>query len=634
MKQTLRITEWSGGTSADDTVGPKASVAYSRQHDFRSTPSLLQLQPQLAEDSNGVVTDLLMDGVLAPSGDIYWIGDTGNFYKRAISDGSWTLITDFGQASGGSLVYRSDTDSILIPLQNKVAEYKPVSGTPIAAQVYVNRYGASRSELTTALRAGGGNTYTLATSISEASTAQCSILSDIEPGYSVKVRVIAKGTGDLTLTLHDDANNNLGSSTVVNASLNPGSLNEFVFTVPIRLLVKPNARTYHFHLTSTVADATVAVGTSGDLSTADFEFWASRFVETHNGLHPAMQFLQYTLYGNERYVAQHEPLEDNATNAEWQRHRLTFPSGYEVCGMTPYQEFAAIACERQNSNGSIDFQNGIIFLWNGIDTTYSQAIPIPEGSPQSIYSYENELYWHAGGSWYTLVGGKPQRIRRLPGATEEFGGVYNQIGINPNMATVRRGVLLSGFPTSTANSGIEHGVYSLGSLDRTYVPSFGLDFNISTGSRFNSGNNLRIGCVKNLGDLFFVSWRDDFNSKPYGVDSLSPLSLAASDARVESLWISGNPEMDIVALSLKVVFKALPANCTVTPIWRTERDGAWTNEDGSIVQAVAGDTSVKLAIDQRCNEIQVGAITETQGNNVSIRAIALQIDPLPEEVDL
>lgn len=633
-KQIIRMKGWAGGQSPDDTAGPAQSFAYGRQFDFRSAPSVLQLQPQLSEDSAGVVTDLLMDGVLAPNGDIYWIGNTGNFYKRSISDGSWALITALGQASGGSIIYRSDQDAILIPLQDKVVEYKPVSGTPVAAQVYINKYGPSRSVNSSALRSGGAFTYALTTSISEVATALCSFTSDIEPAYSIKPQVVTKGTGDWTLTLHDDANNNLGSATVVNASLTAGVLNEFVFSTAIRLLVKPNARTYHWHLTSTVADGTVATSAANDLSTADFEIWASRLVTTKNTLHPAIQFLQYTLYGNERYIASHEPLEDTATNAEWQRHRLTFPSGTEAGGMALYREFVAIACEQQTSSTTINFQSGMIYLWNGTDTTYTQAIPIPEGSPRSLFSYENELYWQAGGSWYKLVGDKPQRIRRMPGATANFSGSYNQTTVNPNMTTVRQGVLLMGFPTSTANTAIEHGIYSLGSLDRTYDSSFGLDLTISTATRLNSGiNNLRVGCVKNFGDLLFTSWRDDGHTPAYGVDVLSPLSTAATSARLEALWFdSGASDKDMVALGMKIVFKALPAGCTVTPIWRIARDGAWNNESGA-VKAVAGDTSVILAIDQRTAEVQLGMIITTTGSNVKIRTIALQYDDLLNEQD-
>lgn len=641
MKQIVRMKIWAGGQSADDTTGPTGSFAYGRQMDFRSAPSVIQLHPQLGGDDGGVVSDLLMDGVLAPNGDIYWIANTGNFYKRAVSDGSWTLIANLGQVSGGSLIYRSDQDAILIPLQDKVAEYKPVSGTPVAAQIYVNKYGPSRSVDTAALRSGGTQVCTLATSISESSLALCSFVSDIEPVYSIKVRVIAKGTGDWTLTLHDDANNNLGSSTVTNANLTAGVLNEFLFTAPIRLLVKPNARTYHWHITSTVADGTLATTTINDLSTADFEIWASRLVTTKNTLHPAIQFLQYTLYGNERYVATHEPLEDVATNAEWPRHRLTFPSGFEVCGMALYREFVAIACERQSSSSTVNFQSGVIYLWNGTDTTYTQAIPIPEGSPRGLFSYENELYWHAGGSWYKLAADKPQRIRRMPGATDNFAGAYNQTTVNPNVATVRQGVLLTGFPTSTAIGSIEHGVYSLGSLDRTYDTSFGLDLTISTGARFNNGtNNMRIGCVKNFGDLLFVSWRDDDHTPSYGVDRISPLSTAATSARLEALWFdSGAADKDLVALGMKIVFKALPAGCTVTPIWRTAREGAWHNEVGTI-KATAGDKSVILAInsengdDPRCNEIQLGAIITSTGGNVKLRTIAFQFDDLTSEQDL
>lgn len=635
-KQIVRIKGWASGQSPDDTAGPAQSFAYGRQVDFRTSPSVLQLMPRVVEQSGGVVTDLLLDMVLTPSGDIYSIGDSGNFYRRLTSDGSWVLLANLGEAPGGSLVYRSDQDAILIPLQTRVAFYGRLASSPILA---VNKYAASASTDIAASSTGGGFTYTLSTSITESVTAQRTFKPDIEPLHSIKLFVVLKGTGDWTVTIHDDANTILGTSTITNANLSSDALNEFTFSTALRMLVKPNARTYHIHVTSTVADGTVAAGTSNDFSTADFQILANRFVTTTNGLHPALQFLQYTTYGNERYLSVHEPLEDVPTNDEWQRHRLTFPSGLEVCGLAQYQEFEAIACERQAQTFSVEYQFGFIFLWDGISTTYSQVIPVPEGSPRSLFSYENELYWHADGSWYKLVNQKPQRIRRFPGATEEFGGIYAQTAINPNMATVRKGVLLTGFPSSTNDTTIEHGVYSLGSLDRSYDTSFGLDYVLSSGSRFNTpGKNLKIGCVKNFGSELYISWRDDSNdnANDYGVDSVSPLSVPATSARVEGLWFdNGDPEKDMVAMQIKASFKTLPEGCTVTPIWRTARDGAWNNEDGTI-QGVAGDTSVILAVDQRCNEIQVGAIIErefTTNTNVNLRTIALQFDDLGTEQD-
>lgn len=631
MKQTVSIKQWAGGRSPDDTRGPMGSFAYDRQVNFRSSPSVLQLNPQLFEDSGGVVTDLIMDMVLAPSGDIYAIGDTGNFYLKKASDGTWELLTNFGEASGGSIIYRSDMDALLIPLQTKVAQYSPVAGTPTEAQLYVNKYGPSASTDSAASSSGGAQTYTPTTSMTENATALRSFTPDIEPLHSIKVKIITKGTGDWTLTTHDDANNNLGSVTIANANLIANALNEFVLSTPIRMLVKPNARTYHFHLTSTVADGTVACSTASDLSTADFEMWARRFVTTHNGLHVTVQFLQYTLYGNERYLAVHEPLEDTATNAEWKRHRLTFPSGLEVCGLALYQTWAAIAAERQNSNGALDFQHGVIFLWNGTDTTYENAINIPEGSPRSLFSYEGQLYWHADGSWYRLIGQQPDRIRRFPSVTEEFSGVYPEMTINPNMMTVRRGVLLSGFPTSTNNTTVEHGVYSLGSLDHTYTESFGFEQVISTSSRFHSpSNNLKVGCVKNFGDEFYVSWRDDSNNpNHYGIDVISPLSQAAGDGRYEALWFDDSlPEKSKDWLRMKVVCAALPDGATVTPIWRHIRDGAWNNENGSQGQLTAGKTQVVIPIEKKSTECQLGVIIAGGGSNVKVRTIALQFDDL------
>lgn len=634
----VRIGRYNGGQSADDTEGPVGSFAKGEQLDFRSAASVVQLTPQMTEQSGGVVDDLILDAALTPNGDIFFIGNTGKLYRRDTDTGNWTLVADLGENSGGSIFYRSDQDALLIPLQTKVAYYGPVSNKPV---VDVNRYANSTSVDTLAYRSGGSASYTLpiAGTLSESNTAKCEFQADIEPLISINVKILTKpsGSNNLSIYVHDDANTQLGFSTILSADMQVGQWNRIDFTVsgtaspvgPYRLLVKPNARTYHFHVTSSDGTGTIAVATADDLSTADFQIEAPRFVTTRNTLHPAIQFLQYNVYLNERYVAVHEPLETVATNQEFQRHRLTFPSGFEGCGVALYREYLAIAVERQN-NGSLEYQNGIIFLWNGFDATYTDAIPIPEGSPRSLFSFENELYWQADGSWYTLNGRKPERVRRFPGATEEFTGVYAQTTVNPNMSTVRKGVLLAGFPSNTNDQTMEYGVYSLGSLDRTYDHSFGLDYYLSSGSRLNNGtNNLTIGMVKDFGDELYVSWRDDSTTHHYGVDSVSPYSQAATAGRFESLWFdAGLPEHEQINHRMKLICQALPAGCTLTPIWRTERGGVWTNENGALAQATAGQKEVVLAIDQRTNEIQLGFIIATTGSNVKVRTTALEYDPL------
>lgn len=623
MKKIISQSRFSGGISGDAKEGIKNSFAYSQAIDFRKKPSQFSVLPGTAKTSSGVVTGLVEAMVQVSNGKRYALDASGNFYLISTA-GVWSNIANVG-TGGAGLIYRQDVDRIIMTGTNNASSYYPVSNSP---SIEPDKYGRSRSEDPEALREGGTLTYAPITSISESGTDKCSITPDIEPMYSIKIYVTAKGTGDWTVTVHDDANNNLGSSTITNANLTNTALNEFVFTTPIRMLVKPNARTLHFHVTSTVADGTMQVTTANDGSTADFEMWADRFVTPNNGLHPAEIFQQFCVFGNERYLSVWEPLSDDPTNLEWNRHRLTFPPGYEVCGLATTDEFLAIACERRSTDDSREFQDGKIFFWDGGATTYNYFIDVPEGAPYGICSYKNLVYYMAGGALWAIAGRKETvKIRTFANTDSEFSGSADYTFVNPNMMTTRRGILLMGYPTKTSNQSLEHGVYSWGAIEKNYSNSFGYSYVISTGEKLNDGsNNLRIGMVKNFGDTLYISWRD---GSDYGVDIVDNSSEPATTGTWESLiFDNGLPYKEKLALSVKVNFKTLGSDITITPKYKIDRESSWQTGD-----AISSGDSAKLSINKRFKEIQFGIDATCAGSDTpEVISVGLEFDDLSEEI--
>lgn len=127
--------------------------------------------------------------------------------------------------------------------------------------------------------AGAANTYTVPTSITESATTRHDFIPEkVAYNQSIDVYIVAKGTGDWTMTIHKADNTpvqmcdpsnlaDLANSyqvTVANASLTNGELNRFNIDW---VSLDPDV-TYHYHLTSTVADGTVKTTTSNDLNTA------------------------------------------------------------------------------------------------------------------------------------------------------------------------------------------------------------------------------------------------------------------------------------------------------------------------------------------------------------------------------
>lgn len=515
-----------GGWATDDQLGGPSSFAYSKGIDFRKKPTQFSVLPGARKETGGTVTDLVQNEVMTNDGVIYALGSAGSFYKRTTA-GVWSKQATLNSNGSHGLSYRRDTDAVYATSLNTVSEYSPISNSP---SIKIDKFGASASSATTAYLTGGSLTTAIGTTTGEASNQKQEYQPDIEPCVKIGVKIVAKGTGNWTLTLHDGVNNVLGTVTVANASLNNNAINYFSFSSQIRQYVKPNARTYHFHLTSTVADGTVASSTANDLNTCDYEYWADRLINTNNGMHPQETFLQYQCFGNGNYLSAWEPLSDVPTNAEWLRHRLTFPAGLEVCGLAPFNEYLAIACEQRSTSATVSAQQGYIFFWDGLASTYNYYVKIPEGSPYSLHEHKNILYYFAGGAWYGYANAAPVKLRTMPNTDSEYTDRVDQTIVYPNMATIRRGIHLFGYPSTTTNQSIEHGVYSYGSIDKNYQESFGFSYPISTGTLTNTSGNLKIGMVKNFADMLHISWQDDANG--YGVDIVDNYS----DPQPTAIW--------------------------------------------------------------------------------------------------
>lgn len=600
---------WVGGQATDKKTGIANSFADSQSLDFRTSPSQMSVLPATRRADNGVVTDLVQNEVMTPDGTIYAIGSTGNVYRISPA-GVWSLFGNIGSVGTFGINYRADQDAIYIPGTDSVSQIVTVSTNPT---LQVGFYGSSLSTYDNSTnsgfnvnsnQSGSTNTTTVSTSYSETNATQLRYFqTDINPIVQIGVNVVSKGSGDWTLVVHDGLNNLLGTSTIMTANLVNNQFNEFTFSTPLQINVpasntaggtSSNIQTYHWHLTSTVADGTVASTTLNDLSTADMNLYANRLVSTKNGIHAQVTFQQFECITNGRYLSTWEPLGDpSPSNSEWERQGLVFPPGYEGCGETVFNEYLVVATGL-TTTGANTAQQGILFYWDGLSSTYNYFTPIPEGIPESIHTYENAVYYEAGGNWYTItsVAATPQKIRRLPG-TEDLYNESNVVShINPNMGSVRYGVHLIGWPSTTANPNIPYGVYTWGQADITQPYSFGYSYLLSTGSEFNDGvNNLTIGMVKNFGNILHISWQD---SGKYGVDIVDAGSGVAPFASWESLIEdSGITTKQKQASYLEAHWLDIQDGVSIVLKYSINR-GDWVYSSGVTSNAAAGFSNTNL----------------------------------------
>lgn len=623
--RALVYNSWVGGQAVDKKVGIPNSFADSQSLDFRKSPSQISPLPRTARTDNGVVTDLVQNQVMTAAGLIYAVGSSGNVYKVTAA-GVWSLFGNIGQSGTFGMDYRQDQDAIYITGTTTVSSITTVSTTPTLNPSYYNESQSTYDNSTQAgfnvnsNQSGSTLTTTILTSYTEGVTTQERFSqTDIQPISKIGVNIVTKGTGDWTLVVHDGLNNQLGTVTVITGNLVSGQINYFTFSTPIQVNVGPNAaQTYHFHLTSTVADGIVSSSVANDLSTCDMQLWANRLVATTNGIHPMVNFQQFEVIGNGRYLSVWENLGEAApSNTAWERQKLSFPPGYEVCGLTVFNEYLVIATEFVTTSNTA--QQGIIFYWDGLSSTYNYFTRIPEGSPEAIHEFENALYYVAAGTWYTItsVAATPQKIRSLPGSENVYTSSNTRTRVYPYVGTVRYGIHLLGWPSTTANTGIPYGVYSWGRVDYSQPNSFGYSYILSTGSQAVTGsNNLTIGMVRNYGNVLYISWRDDSGgSVTYGVDIVNASSPPAAFSKVESLiYDAGMVTRDKQASYTEAKWLTIQDGVSIVLKYSINR-GDWVYSDYFSNDNLWGPDGVagygrldvgSSGIEERFNELQVG----------------------------
>lgn len=641
---------FSGNWSTDTHLGIKYSAPYVQGFNVRDFPSQLTVGPTLAQTGDGEVVDLIQGFVGLPDGiTVYGLGDRGYVYRY---DSDWHAEGKIS-ASGGGLDYRYDTDQIFLTGTKTVSAINNVTSLFGSPTLQPDLYGPSFSTYNnstnagfnvSAYQVGSSSTTLIPTAINESEDNRRAFQVDVDPLNKISGFVVSKGTGDWTLTLHDGLNHVLGQATIPNASLVNESWNDFYFTsspnAQVRVSPYPNARTYHLHLTSTVADGTTSSSIKNTLSSCDLMIWADRMV--YGAIHPITRFLQYELIGNGNYLSVWEPLSTVPTNAEWLRQGLVFPSNLTVTGLATQNEYVVVAATDSITDSSI------LFFWDGVTQTqdtqlfaYNYSVAIPEGAVYGLTTYQNVVYYFAGGAWWALPGASttPIKLRTMPGFQNIPGG-------NGSFVPYQGGAVVNGIHHLAYNvvGDFKPGVYSWGAVDKNYPPAFGFEL---APSRQNTNRtdefSVTLGTITPLSAGTFVSWREDRGvlSTLYGVDVQSwpaPLSI------YESLVIdNGYRAREKLALFMEASFYQMEEGDAIRLKYRLSPEDEWTySEEYTLSNLWQGqDHYARLNIpsDARFYEAQVGVemttttiIGRTSAQAPYVSLVSFIYDDLKSEV--
>ena len=653
-------TAFYGGQGTDLKIGIKNSFGDAECVDARKNPSSLSVLPGSAKISDADLQGLIVNMTQTPNGVRWGVSTNGSLYKIDTSNDISVAGTLTGWTAGtfGDLSYWPLTDRIYVTGLDRIYAYGPVlkAGTPAVttitaaastyptvAQILVrdrdNKWIGGGTDRWT-FKTGSTTTYTVPNAaISETDANKCVFLPDQSPMTRIAIKFAAKGAGDVTLTIHDQQNNVVGAVTVTAANVSTSVPTNFDFTATKLGEYKNFGTEYHMHLTATTTGFTVETYEANLLYGLHFYFYAALLDTTLKKCHPILNWAgSKLLIGNGQYLVDWLPSGLAAIDgSEFQRHRVIVENGMEVTSLTSNDEYVVLGCEKVSTAAGRIYQMGMLGFWDGFADALNFKIDTPMGEPKSLYTNQNITYAIIGGAVYAYTGGKMlTKIRTIADSQSEFTGLNDQTDSYPSSMTVRRGILLMAYPSTTNLTTMRHGIYSWGSIDKNYPNSFYYSYNIpeATGNYNTSAKQYTLGGVWNFGDTLYFSYNihdNAGNTDSFNLAVVNNSSKPASTFKYESLAYDGGvPWKDKMALRLAASFSALPNGSTITLKYKID-DGAWVNDTHV---AANGDTETYMEINKRFKNIQFG-FTGTNSVDVTvspvITGIALNVRDLGEE---
>ena len=678
-------TEFYGGLSTDNKIGIENSYADGECLDVRKSPSQMTVLPMSRKlPDSGVITGLMTAMTQSKDGNIWGLDDAGAVYKIDENNAITKVYAGDG-SSGFGLEYSNIDDALwwadgvahtmhsygpilnpagLSPSQNRfytIADHSEYIDYAIVIQQNGDQiFYQSDPDIK---RSAGSSTATVPTSVSETNANKILFLPAIAPVAEIKVRFMAKGTGTVTMYIHDENNNVVARSLAKNASdISTSGYTTFTVMPNPSASASPSNQfsptlwsgdtieagdVLHIHLVASTSGFTVKTSVASNMYlTADIGHNALTLHKTFNRKHP-MTMYDKLYIGNGKYVSTKESSPRNyLDDTLYTMNALRLDDGFEVCCFGSSDEYLMIGAEKYSAGSSRGFQAGRIYFWDRQSEGPNFYIDCTMGSPKCIYNFGNIVYVIIAGALYAYTGGKELvKVRTLKGTDTEYSGRSSVTEVNPNMMAVRREVLMIGFPSDTTAYSIRHGIYAFGSVDKNYPNCFTYNYRIPgettaiTLDQHNSDSqHLKIGCVYNFNDTLFYSYQ--VATTVNGTTTTTKgLAVVDNDSGTSTtyMWKSlqydaGSPAFDKMALRVGIYFDPLPASTTITPMYRID-DGEWQMGPAT---ASEGDRYITCEINKRFHELQYGFVGTTANDLLTpvIKQVSAEVRVLNEEMKL
>lgn len=250
-----------GGIAEGSKIGYDGSFQDAINLDYKSDPDRITLNKRLIKQSGNNVTDWIQWFVEYNS-DIFGYGDAGKIYKIT-SAGVYSNPKTVSDSVGNGMAVFNDE---LWYASNK--GIGRTSGLAGGSPTFLDDYFKSLTNNIENSNVASGQTYTTPTTITENDNTHKYTWTASASGpvvIGIMLYIVAKGTGTVTVTLHDNSNNLVASTSLSTGSITASKFHYFAFS-GVKLVA---GASYHYHVTSTVADTTVRTGTASNLSTAE-----------------------------------------------------------------------------------------------------------------------------------------------------------------------------------------------------------------------------------------------------------------------------------------------------------------------------------------------------------------------------
>lgn len=586
---SLKINNWAGGISTiSSKSGIENSARFIKCANIFSDPNYLTLAKKTTKISSTTVTGLpyfFEDG--SPwSTNRYAYDSAGKIYAISNADSVSLLRTVSGGAGEGLVVH---DNGLYYALATNIGRYFPLDNSPAFDDALTSWH--NTSDLQTTGGGTGATDYVPPTSISEAATARQSFTATSnvstggDPVVSIVIDIDVVGSGDWTITLHDVNNRSVGSETIVNGSVVVGD-NTFTFDSPLR--TEPG-ESYHFHVTTTVADGGVDTEVATDLEGA--EFTVNYGVLISATWHMMARFFGGWVVGNERYLGFFDRL-----GGTFNPTKIKLDPGFEARSVYTVEEYLVV--EAWKGQSFSEAEESKRFFWDGLESAYNYAEPLPMGAPNAARSYRNEIVGVYGNRGAVYTGSKPftKIIDKVPKLVNT-----KIIEVYPGAIDEYEERLVIGYGAVTDDaSGVEQGVYEFGSQASELTNTLNFPYIISTGT--TQGTTLKIGAVKAFGTDLYIGWRDNTS---YGIDKVEADDQSTNEtAKWRSrIFDNGDPNKTKQAVKLEITFEPLVSGDSVTPVYDINRSGTFTS--GTAVTTV-GETEANLYINMPIKEIEFG----------------------------